>query len=490
MGPSGHVRHRRRVLLPAVAAAALVTAPAAQAATKHKHKQHSAPGPWSAAVELAKPAGADLQPPTLGISPSGNVSVGYGVTPEDAPQDAYAALIVGRGGSVRTVTTKLHGHKITQQKGTLGARFEPPELVPAAEQVLALGTLGGQPELLTGDGNGGALTGDAASGVACCTDTGAQGRVSRGLYTGLHSFATETDGGALGTLVPEVRGALAIVAGADGIWTAYGSNRKGFRGPAHELAAFKGQPPTVAVGTLSGGRGVVVWTEPRNASVVPSKSQKVYYAVAPAGKPAGTRRLALSVPAGYSVSQVAVTRGRVANIAWVESWLDVRGKYHSRVYTAQIAGRRAVKRRVVSPVNVIASQISFAGGAGHELLTWQACAPHGTSCEAQARLRLSASHWSSVARLGEIDAGGGPVAAMTTRGTALVAWVSRGDVMTVNCAKDARKFTPKARRLGRSGRAAQLTLAAGPLGTAAAVWTNGTVNQSLHAALYRPAAEH
>jgi hypothetical protein len=177
----------------------------------------------------------------------------------------------------------------------------------------------------------------------------------------------------------------------------------------------------------------------------------------------------------------------VASIAWVENWLDVRGRYHSRVYAADLKGGRASGRRVISPVNVVASQISFAGtGAGPELLAWQACAPGGLTCKAQAALRPDGGGWGPVRSLGEVDPGDAPLAAMTTAGTGLVDWISEGDVRAVCAPRGASGFAAPAKRLDRSGQAAQLTLSTGPLGTAVAAWTDGVMAQSLHAALYRP----
>jgi hypothetical protein len=424
-------------------------------------------------VKLVAPVDADLLPPTIAISPTGSVAIGYGVTSENAPQDASAELIAGT----------------VRQRGALGARLGKPEQVPSAQRVLAVGTLGGQLELLTGDGDGGSLTGDpAATGVQCCTEMDAQGRIAGGLYTAGQALVSGLDGGGSATLVPEPSGALAILASGNGIWTAYGSNHKASFGATSQLAAFSGQPPAVAAGTLAGGRALIVWTEPRTALNVATKRQSVYYAVAPAGGAPGSRRLAFTVPAGYSVSQVAAARqGGVASIAWVESWFDITGRYHSQVYAADLHGRRAVATHAISPVGEIATQLSFAGGtSGPELLTWQACTPRATTCTAQAALRPRGAAWRRAVRLGAIGPSDAPVAAMTSRGTALVGWVDAGGVKLASAPAGTTRFS--ARRLDRSTTAAHLTLATGPRGDAAAVWTDGLARQSLRAAFYRPGA--
>lgn len=488
----------RRLAAP-VALAALMAmvltsvAPAAQAAaasrTSSAGKQRPA-APWSHRVQLARPTDADLLPPMIAISPTGNVTVGYGATDESEPQDAYGELVAGSGGTIRTVATATGRRRASTvpAQGALGTRFGKPELIPSAQRVLALGSVGGRLELLTGDGDGGSLTGDTApDGVQCCMEIDAQTRVAPGFYGAAQQLVTGLDGGSAATLVPEQSGALAVLASGNSIVTAFGSGAKAGFGATSPLATFSGQPPAVAAGTLAGGRALIVWTQPRTALYVPTKGQSVYYAVAPAKGVPGVRRLAFRVPAGRSVSQVAVARHRnVASIAWVESWLDEAGAYHSQVFAADLHSGRAVGKHPVSPKALIATQISFSGGTTKpEVLTWQACAPGGTTCSTQAVLRPHADAWGDAVTLGKLDPGDAPVAGMTSTGAALVAWVGKDGVKVASAAAGMTKFS-RPQKLDRSGSAAHLTLVSGPAGTAVAAWTDGLTAQSLQAAFYQP----
>lgn len=492
--------HVRRLAAPVALAALMApaltgaapTAQAAAAARTNKASKQQPAAPWSRRVQLAKPTDADLLPPTIAISPIGDVTVAYGATDESEPQDAYGELVAGSGGTIRAVPTNTatarRGANTAPAQGALGTHFGKPELIPSAQRVLALGAVSGRLELLTGDGDGGSLTGDTApDGVQCCMEIDAQTRVAPGFYGEAQQLVTGLDGGSAATLVPEQSGALAVLASGNSIVTAFGSGAKAGFGATSPLATFSGQPPAVAAGTLAGDRALIVWTQPRTALYVPTKGQSVYYAAASAKGVPGTRRLAFKVPAGHSVSQVAVARHRsVASIAWVESWLDKAGAYHSQVFAADLHSGRATGTHPVSPKALIATQISFAGGTTKpEVLTWQACAPGGATCSTQAALRPHGATWGHAVTLGKLDPGAAPVAGMTTNGAALVGWVGEDGVKIASAAAGMTRFA-RPQKLDRSGSAAHLTVATGPAGTAAAAWTDGLTAQSLHAAFYQP----
>jgi hypothetical protein len=191
----------------------------------------------------------------------------------------------------------------------------------------------------------------------------------------------------------------------------------------------------------------------------------------------------VTVPAGHSIDALSLAPGSPApTLAWVESWSDSHGGFHSRVEAA--SARRAARGRAVSPAGEVASYMTLAGNAaGDQVLAWEGCNGAG-SCVARAvARRRSDTSFGRTQRLGAADASEPTAAAVSAAGLALVGWIDNGNVVVAPDRAGGR--LSRARTISRSGLAADLTIAFGPGRAALAAWTQGTLAPSVFAAPYR-----
>ena len=187
------------------------------------------------------------------------------------------------------------------------------------------------------------------------------------------------------------------------------------------------------------------------------------------------------MPADHQVDEIGLARGaNLPTLAWIESWFDRGGNYHSQVKVADLSAR--LRPQAVSVGSELAAGLAFASDErGDQALSWKACTTSG-SCAARVVLRRANGRFGSVQRPGAIDASDTPVAAVTSGGTALVGWVRGGHVFA---GSSQTTRLPRASVVSNTGFAADLSLAAAPSGGALAVWTQGTLAQSVMGADFR-----
>jgi hypothetical protein len=232
--------------------------------------------------------------------------------------------------------------------------------------------------------------------------------------------------------------------------------------------------------SLPDGHSVVVWTARQSKTA--SGPSKVF--VSTGTKKAAPRgaRTAITAPAGHRVDELAVAAGpSVPTIAWIESWFDVAGAYHSQVFVTDL--RRTLQPRPLSASGELAAGLTIAGdGSGDEAVAWNGCTTAG-DCAVRAALRPARGRFSDAAQLSAIDASQAPAVAVSPKGVTLVGWIQQGHVLAAQASRRAKTFGP-VDLVSATNYAADLALAFGPGRQALAAWTQGTLNQSVIGAVF------
>jgi hypothetical protein len=345
--------------------------------------------------------------------------------------------------------------------------------IPAASQILALAYDGSGLELVTGS---------TASGFDCCSSAQAVRFTSAGSLLRPQTLVGGLSGATLCRLVVlgDAR-MVAAIATEQGVWTVQ-SNRAGRFAGKTRLTRAGQAPESLSTTWLGGENSLVAWTA---GSGPPGSSnpRSIFYAL---GSKTGAQHVAhalLSVAAGQRIDELGVARrGSGATAAWVESWYDAHGGYHSQVREADFGSHPAAGS--LSVASGRASGISFAANsAGAQGVAWETCAASGT-CTVRVATRRPMGRFSLPVALGPIDATQTPSVAVGPGGQVVVGWVRNGNpVAAVGSAANGR-FGP-VQVLSSSAYALDLTVAFGPRREALAVWTQGTLNPSLVAAEYR-----
>jgi hypothetical protein len=341
--------------------------------------------------------------------------------------------------------------------------------VPGSQEVLALAYDGHALQLLTAT---------SARGVACCSTARAL-TLTTGRWGHQRTLLSDLNGAALGSLValPKSHMLAAIASGA-ATWVAQAQAVGRFR-PPHQLTSASFSPQTVAGAALSKGRSAVAWTETA-ASFANVPASGVYLATGTSKHPPRFGRLALSVPSGHGIDELALAGGTAGPTAgWTESWFDRFGTYRAEVAVADLSGR--VRARTFYVTGQLASGVTLAADAkGDQVLAWKTCDPVG-GCSVRAVSRAASHRFGSPRRLGGIDTGEDPAAAVAPNGEALVGWVNGGHVLVADRRTAGGRFGG-ALTLSRSTGASSLALAFGPSGQALVAWVQGVVTPSVRAA--------
>ena len=405
---------------------------------------------WGRPFEFAAPGTLDDLPPQLAFSPAGAAAAAFGVEDVDTPGVSQAYL-----------TSR-------SPSGAVGR----PRTISGAKQILALAFDGGALELLTGT---------SPQGLTCCSSAqaiqlGAGGRLQRP-----RTLVDGLTGATLGRLITLADGQmLAAIATERGVWVVQSAHTNRF-GTQHRLTGMQQSPESMSAAWLGATNTIVAWTA---ATGVPGASdpRSIYFATG-SGKRAPRRvSTALTVASGHRIDELAVARrGTSATLAWIESWYDSSGNYHSQVKAADVGAHPRI--RALSPANRLASGLSFAADpAGDQGLSWESCTT-GASCTVATAVRGAKARFGASATLGAIDAAQTPAIAVGSSGRVLVGWVQGGQPMAAIGSAGSRRFgTPTV--LSASTFAFDLTVGFGPGRDALAAWTQGTLNPSVVGASY------
>jgi hypothetical protein len=401
---------------------------------------------WSRPFRIAGPTSLDVLPAQLAVSSSARFAVGFGFQNEDntANSSAFATLrqLPGRSGGAGRV--------------------------PDAQQVLGLAFSANGLELLTAG---------SPRGKACCSTahiTSFDGRVFGRPRTVLRNLTGDAAGRLLA--LPGRR-LLAAIATDRGVWVTQSSRGERF-GPARRLSSSGARPWSLAAANLRGARTMVAWAAPSGA---PSTSE-IFTA---SGSPQRAPRSGLDIQLtpGHQVDELGLVPSAAGGTAaWVESWYDPAGAYHSLLAASDVSRRAHVRSFPV--VGQAAAGLALAADArGDQLLAYKSCDAAG-SCTLWALSRRARGTLGAPQRLGTIDASQSPAVAVGPGGQGVIGWVRNGHVLAVSHRAAGARFGGP-RTVSSASDDADLTIAFASNRQAIGVWTQGTVAPSVMAALFR-----
>jgi hypothetical protein len=406
---------------------------------------------WSRPFELVQPSAVDYLPTQLVFSPSDTATAAFGTDDVDTPGSSQAYVI---------------------SRSAQGA-VSSPRPIGGAREILAFGFDGPALELLTGA---------SPPGLDCCSTAQAIRLTATGAEQRPQTVVPGLTGATLGRLVTLADGRmLAAVATDRGVWAL--QSRSGGRFTSRRRLTAAGlAPESLAASWLGGENSLLAWTAARGAPGF-ATARSIFYALG-TGRGAPRRgHTLLRTVAGHQIDELALARrGSGATAAWVESWYDRRGNYHSQVRAADFSSSPAI--RSLSPGGqVAAGVVAGADTAGAQAVAWKVCRGE-ESCTVEVATRSSSSRFGRAVTLGVIDPSQSPALAVGRRGQVLLGWVRSGKpVAAVGSAANGRFGA--VRVLSGSVYALDVAVAFGPRRDALAAWTQGTLNPSVVAASYR-----
>ncbi len=400
---------------------------------------------WGEPFELSKPGALDYLDPQLAFSPQGAAAATFQVGDVDQP-GSFQAYLVGRSA-----------------QGQVGQ----PRPLAGVKQVLSLAYDGRPLELLVGSSPSNQDCCSAAEAIQV-SPSGTAGR-ARKLVGGLA-------GAIQGRLVTLADGQLmAAVATERGVWVVQSTRADQFGG--QHIVSDKGQEPvSMSAAWLGGQTSIVAWTAGTGV-IGATMPRSIYYATGSRNQAPHHARVALSVPAGHRIDELAVVRrGNGATLAWIESWYDAKGAYHSRVEAADLV--KQPRPHALSPDNRLASGLTVDDdAAGDQGAAWESCTS-SDACTVQAAGRPARGTFGSARTLGAIDSYQSPSLTLSPKGQVVVGWVRGGHPLA-----SVGFGTPSV--LSSTAFATDETVAYGPNNEALAAWTQGTLNPSVVAAAFR-----
>jgi hypothetical protein len=402
----------------------------------------SAAAVWGRPVRIDGPEQQSMVGQQLAFSSAGTAALAFSVQSEQGPQQSRAVAAIG------SATGEFTRGSVPDAQLVLGLTFARSDLY--------------------------LMTGSAPSPRACCATVA----VRRGVHGSAHPLVAGLTGGTGGQLVALSGGQLlAAIATQRGLWTAQ-SNRHGtFAESTVRQLQFAGAPAGLVATAVRSGGGVVAWSDVQSS--VQSDPRRILYAVGSASSAPERARSAVSVPDGKAIDELSIAPARAgATVAWVQSWFDAAGAFHSVVMVHDLRDRAVVQ---VSSGKVLASDLSFAGdAAGDQVLAWDACSPTGT-CSVQASVRPARGRFGAAQTLSASDPIEAPAAAMSAFGKALVGWIRGGDVVAAARRLHAQQFGP-GRKVSSAGDDYDVKVGFAPSGSALAAWTQDAPTPELSAA--------
>lgn len=417
----------------------------------------SAQARWGRPFQIEAPGTLDLLAPRLAFSAGGAATAAFGIADVDAPgsSQAYVASLAARG------------YPAPPAVGT-------PASVDGAAEVLALAYDRRAPELLVGA---------APPGRDCCTraeivHVGADGRPWRPRVA-VGGLAGATSGRLLALADGQM---LAAVATQRGVWVSQAPHGDWLSRP-HLLTGRGQMPESLAAAWLGGERSIVAWTAASGAAGA-SDPGAVRYALGSRSSAPAHPATAARVAAGHRIDELGLAPGAggSATAAWIESWYDAQGDWHSQVRATDI--RPGAQTRALSPSWRLASGLELAGDqAGDQAAAWESCTASGL-CTALVAVRRAGGQFGAARSLGPVDPGQPPALAVGPGGAVVVGLVHGGRPFAATEAAPGHGFgRPVA--LSSTAYAYDITVAAGPAGRAVAAWSQGTLNPSVVAAAFR-----
>jgi hypothetical protein len=429
---------RRWFLEPVVAGAAALLACAGLAP--------GAQASWGRPFQFAPPGTLDVLAPQVAFSPTGAAAAAFGIQDVDTPGSGQAYLTV------------------RSAQGGVGSARQ----VADASQILALAYDGSALELLTGTSPGSTLT--------CCSSAQAIQIGPGGVAARPRTVVAGLAGVTLGQLLTFADGQmLAAVATGRGVWVVQSPRANRF-GAQHLLTGGGTMPETLAAAPLGGENSIVAWSAATGVAGA-ANPRTISYAEGSRTSAPHAVRSAVTVPTGHRIDELGVAaRAGGATVAWVESWYDTSGAYHSQVEATDLGPHSMT--RALSPPGRLASGLTFAGDvAGDSALTWESCTT-GATCQAEIAVRPASGPFGPARALGAIDADQAPALSVGPHGQVLAGWIDAGRPFAAAQSRAGKGFGGAA-KLSSTTYAADLTVGVGPHGQGLAAWTQGTLNPSV-----------
>jgi hypothetical protein len=242
-------------------------------------------------------------------------------------------------------------------------------------------------------------------------------------------------------------------------------------------------PWTAAEAADARGQTAVAWTETKSqqGEIAPGK---IYLATGSELAAPGRSHPVYTAPGGHQIDELGLAPAAGGlTAAWIESWWDRSGAYHSEASVSDLGA--AAARRVFGVGGEVASGLAPAGDPrGDQLVAWRSCGPSG-SCSVRAAVRPAGGQFGGSVRLGAIDPGQSPAAAVGPDGEGLVGWISRGHVFAAERTRGSGGLGAP-RLVSNTSFASGLALAFAGSRTALAAWTQGTLAPDVVGAVFRP----
>jgi hypothetical protein len=400
---------------------------------------------WGKPFSFQKPGTLDALAPQLAFAPGGASAAAFGTWQVDVPGSAQAQYATrtagGRVGSVRNV--------------------------PGARRVLALAYDGPQLELLAGTSGKGQ---DCCSAVeALRVGAGGAPQRPRRLVGGL----TGSTQAALLTLAGGRM--LAAIATERGVWVSQSAKSDQF-GAQHRISPNGQVPVSMDAAWLGKDNSIVAWTAGSGNVTGAITPRQVFVAEGSSDGPPKGAHVVVTVPSGHRIDQLSVARSaNGATVAWVESWYDGRGAYHSQVEVADVNAHPS-PRALSSNGRIVSGLSLVSDAAGDQGATWESCTTSG-SCVVQGAGRPASGSFSGAHKLGSIDPTQQPSLAISPGGQLVVGWEQGGHPL-------ASVGFGKPQVLSSTTYAYAVAVAYGPKRVALATWDQGTLNPSVVAAAY------
>ncbi|HEX4010924.1 MAG TPA: hypothetical protein VHX62_12985 [Solirubrobacteraceae bacterium] len=405
---------------------------------------------WGTPFQFTAPGTLDVLAPQLAISSSGAAAAAFGMQDVDTPGTSQGYLT------------------LRSPRGAVGQ----PAAIGGASQILAEAYDHGGLELLTGT---------TAADQVCCSSAQAVAVSAAGRPAPPRTLVSGLTGPTLAQLQPLAGGQmLAAVATERGVWVVQSAKANRF-GAQHLLTGGGLMPSALATAWLGGQATIVAWTG-ASGTAGAADPRTIAYALGSRTSAPRRVRTAITVPAGHRVDELGVAaRAGSATVAWIESWFDGHGNYHSQVRAADVAPHAAAT--TLSAASRLASGLSFAGDpAGDQALSWESCTVND-ACTTQVAVRGAHGSFGGARALGAIDSSQTPALTVGAKGQAVVAWVRGGRPVAAVARTPGRAFGA-AQSLSSSTYADDIALASGAGGRALAAWTQGTLNPSVVGAAY------
>ena len=133
---------------------------------------------------------------------------------------------------------------------------------------------------------------------------------------------------------------LAAIATERGVWAAQSTKSDQFAAQ-RRISPNQQVPVSMDAAWLGAGNSIVAWTAGSGNVTGAMAPRQIFVAEGSSSGAPKSAHVAITVPSGHRIDQLSVARGaKGATLAWLESWYDNRGAYHSQAEVADVGSHR------------------------------------------------------------------------------------------------------------------------------------------------------